>query len=52
MQNIKLALRADRTPREVYLAPSGEKLPVEFAEGYARVTVPEMLMHGMVVFQF
>ena len=52
VQNIKLALRADRTPREVYLAPTGEKLPVELGEGYVCVTVPEMLMHAMVVFQF
>jgi hypothetical protein len=52
LHNIGLSLRADRTPGEVYLAPSGEKLPFEIEEGYIRITVPEMLMHGMVVFQF
>ncbi len=52
VQNIRLALRADRAPREAYLAPGREPLPVTFADGYATVTVPEMLSHGMVVFQF
>jgi len=52
LHNIRLSLRADRSPREVYLAPTGEKLPFEIAGGYAHVTVPEVSMHGMVVFQF
>ncbi|MHB0936550.1 MAG: alpha-amylase family protein [Armatimonadota bacterium] len=52
LQNIRLALRADRAPREVYLAPTGEKLPFRIEDGYIHATVPEMLMHAMVVFQF
>jgi len=52
LHNIGLSLRADRLPRVVYLAPTGEKLPVTLEDGYASVTVPEMLMHAMVVFQF
>ena len=52
VHNIQLALRAADAPKDAYLAPSGDKLPVTYTDGYAHVTVPEMTSHGMVVFQF
>ena len=52
LQNIKLALRADRTPKTVYLAPTREPLPFTLERGYVHVTVPEMSMHAMVVFEY
>ena len=50
--NVQLALRADRTPRQVYLAPGGEALPFRVEGGYVEVTVPEVISHGMVVFEY
>ena len=51
LYDVPLSLRADRAPRRAYLAPSGEALAVAFARGRARVTVPVVEGHQMVVFE-
>jgi hypothetical protein len=50
LHNVTIAVRGD-APREAYLAPSREPLTVSVADGYARVTVPEVTGHAMVVFE-
>jgi len=52
IQHVQLALRTDRAPKQAYLAPTRQALPVTLQDGYAYVTVPEMTLHGMVVFEF
>lgn len=38
-------------PKKAYLAPTQDELHVDYADGYASVTVPEVRGHQMVVFE-
>jgi hypothetical protein len=49
--NLKLALRADQRPRQVYLAPQRQSLKFDLANGYAEGVIPEVRGHQMVVFE-
>ncbi|NLC58722.1 MAG: beta-galactosidase [Armatimonadetes bacterium] len=51
LYNVAVALRTDQEPARVYLAPSGQEIPCRYEDGYARVVVPEVRGHQMVVFQ-
>lgn len=51
LNNVKLALRSDRRPRQVYLAPQRQALPCDWEESYARVVVPAVTGHQMIVFE-
>lgn len=51
LTTVKLALRLDRRPRKVYLAPQQGDLTFEYAQGYAHVVVPEANGHQMIVFE-
>jgi hypothetical protein len=49
--NVSLGLRAEKRPSRVTLDPSGRELPCAFEASYARVTVPAVRGHQMVVFE-
>jgi hypothetical protein len=49
--NLKLALRMEQRPRQVYLAPQRQSLKVDYADGYAQVVVPTVNGHQMAVFE-
>ena len=49
--NVPLALRLNRRPRRVYVAPENTALEFTWAAPYVRVTVPEIRGHAMVVFE-
>jgi hypothetical protein len=51
LYNVALAVRLDHRPERVYLAPEGTDLSFAWAEGQARLTVPEVRGHAMVVFE-
>ncbi len=51
LNNVKLAARLAHRPSRAYLAPQKVNLPFEYADGYARVTVPVVTGHQMVVFE-
>jgi hypothetical protein len=51
LSRVSLALRLEGEPARIYLAPGGEDLPFSYEEGYARVLVPEVRGHQMVVFE-
>jgi len=51
LANVAVALKLAKPPREAYLAPSRQPLSFEYSDGYARVTVPEVRGHEMVVFE-
>ena len=51
LHNVKLALRADRRPQRVYLAPQKDDLTCDYGQGYAEVVVPQVNGHQMVVFE-
>jgi len=51
VSGVSVAVRTERRPSKVYCAPGGPDLPVEWKDGYARVEVPEVRVHGMVVFE-
>lgn len=49
--NVKVALRLDARPRQVYLAPQRQSLEIDFRDGYAYVMVPTVEGHQMIVFE-
>jgi hypothetical protein len=49
--NVNLQFRLESAPKRVYLAPQRQKVAFEYKQGYARVTVPEVRGHQMVVFE-
>ena len=49
--NLKLALRLDAPPKQVYLAPQRQSLKSEFRDGYAHTVVPSVEGHQMIVFE-
>jgi hypothetical protein len=52
LRNVSVELAASSPVQDVYLAPSGEKLPFAQEGGVLRTTVPEFASHAMVVVQF
>ncbi|NBC70114.1 alpha-amylase family protein [Paenibacillus sacheonensis] len=52
IRNTAVTVRADRPVQAAYLAPSGEPLPFEQADGVVGYVVPEFTCHAMVVLQF
>jgi hypothetical protein len=51
LYNVPLTVRAGAAPRRVYLAPSQEPVPFEYADGCVRLTVPCVEGHQMVVIE-
>jgi hypothetical protein len=51
VRDLPLAVRTERRPRAVYLAPSRLPLPFDMHGAYCTVTVPEVHAHQMVVFE-
>ncbi|MCC2671011.1 MAG: Beta-galactosidase trimerization domain protein [Armatimonadetes bacterium] len=51
LHGVELAVRLAAAPGRVYLAPEGADLPFTYTEGRARVTVPRVDGHAMVVFE-
>jgi hypothetical protein len=49
--NLKLALRTDLQPRQVYLAPQRQSLKSEYLDGYAHTVVPSVEGHQIIVFE-
>jgi hypothetical protein len=51
LYNVPLSLKMPRQPRRVYVAPQETPLEFTYAAGRARVTVPELAGHAMIVFE-
>lgn len=51
LRDVRVGLRLTHAPKSVTLAPEGIALAVEYHEGRAWVTVPEVRVHQMVVFE-
>jgi hypothetical protein len=52
LRNVHLSLRVDgRPPKQVYLAPTRQKLEFVIAENYVQVTIPVVSGYVMVVFE-
>ena len=51
LANVSLAARLAKRPSRAYLAPQKENLSFEYRDGYARVRVPTVNGHQMVVFE-
>jgi len=52
VRDVSVALRNDGpNPARVYLAPSGQEMPCEIAEGYLRTRVPVVPGYALVVFE-
>lgn len=49
--DITAAVRLDRAPTRVYLAPEGEELPFTWDGERVRFTVPKVVLHQMVVIE-
>jgi hypothetical protein len=51
VNDLQFALRTERAPSRVLLAPSGQEIPFRQEGRYCHVTVPSVLTHRMVVFE-
>ncbi len=51
VSNVVLALKSERAPREVYLAPERSPLPYVYSDAHIRTTVPSCRGYTMVVFE-
>ena len=51
LANVKLSLRSEVPPKQVYLAPQKKSLAVGFRDGYAHTVVPSVEGHQMIVFE-
>jgi len=51
LHNVEIVVRPDFTPRRVYEAPSGQDLPFVWQDGQARLTLPALVGHTMVVLE-
>jgi hypothetical protein len=51
LSNVKIALRTEKKPLRVYLAPQRQSLKFEFNDGYAQAVIPSVQGHQMVVFE-
>jgi hypothetical protein len=51
LYDVPLSLKLDKAPGKVYVAPDRRELLCEYAAGRARVVVPEVMGHAMVVFE-
>jgi hypothetical protein len=49
--SVSLSVRVETAPKQVYLAPSQESIPFEYADGRVAVTVPVVEGHQMVVIE-
>jgi hypothetical protein len=50
--NIPIRIRLPKTPKDVYLAPSREKLTIEYKDNIAELIVPRLDVHQMIIFEF
>lgn len=51
IRDVPLSLKLDGPPSRVYVALGQDSLPFTYVDGYARVVVPEVRGHAMVVFE-
>ncbi len=51
LREVKLSLRLPRAPSKAYTAPDRQPLAVDYFEGAARVVIPEVREHAIVVFE-
>ena len=51
IRDTSIALRVQRPPKKVYLAPQNQPLPFTVEDGVVRTTVSEFTCHQMVVFE-
>lgn len=51
LNDVMVSVRMNANPKRVYLAPSGQGLRSEYSGGYAKVNVPRVEGHQMVVFE-
>ena len=51
LYNLKIAVRLPQAPTRAYLAPDGTPLAFAYQEGYARMTLPELRGHAMMVLE-
>jgi hypothetical protein len=51
LSNVKIALRTERKPLRVHLAPQRQSLKFEFNNAYTETVIPVVMGHQMVVFE-
>ena len=47
--NVPVSVRLAKAPRQVYLAPGREPIPISYQDGRVNFTVPELRGHAMIV---
>ncbi len=51
LMNLKLSVRLESRPKQVYLAPQSRPLDFDYADGYTHIEVPAVDGHQMIVFE-
>lgn len=51
LNDVAFALRTDKTPTKVFLAPSGEEIPFRQEGACCHVTIPSIVTHQMIAFE-
>ncbi len=51
LYNVKAAVKLDKKPKRVYIAPQMHELEFDYTDGTVNITVPEVYNHQMVVFE-
>ena len=49
LANIRVTIRADKQPTRILLLPEKQALPFTYADGAARVIVPQIAIHSLLV---
>jgi len=49
LANIRVTIRADRKPTQIFLLPEKQALPFTFADGAANVMIPQIAIHSLLV---
>jgi hypothetical protein len=49
LANIRVTIRADKKPTQILLLPEKQALPFTYAEGAARVIIPQIEIHSLLV---
>lgn len=52
LYQVEIAVRMEKAPKKVFLAPECQDIPMEYADGYAKITIPKVNGHQMVVFEY
>ena len=52
LYDVEVAIKTEKQPQRIYLAPEGKVLDFKYADGYVELTIPKIYGHAMVVLEY